>query len=156
MKLTAAERKAKRAYKKMHKQHKKELKKLVKIDAEWDWGFLHDLVITKPNDTEINSAFEAAMADDLLASSAEANFILPTTRNGVSISWKLEESDYAYIKGTRVYVTRPKAGSNDEVLKFTAIVYKNRALINKKVQKGLNNIVHESFEIDEPLVGWED
>ncbi len=47
MKLTPEERKAKRAYKKMHKQHKKELKKLVKIDAEWDWGFLHDLVITK-------------------------------------------------------------------------------------------------------------
>ena len=83
-------------------------------------SFKHTLVITKPNDTEINSAFETAMADDLLASSAEANFILPTTRHGVSISWELEESDYAYIKGTRVYVTRPKAGSNDEVLKFTA------------------------------------
>lgn len=36
-----------RAYKKMHKQHKKELKKLIKVDAEWDWCFLHDLVITK-------------------------------------------------------------------------------------------------------------
>jgi hypothetical protein len=47
MKLTLEERKAKKAYKKMHKQHKKELKKLVKVDAEWDWGFLHDLVITK-------------------------------------------------------------------------------------------------------------
>ena len=35
------------AYKKMHKQHKKELKKLIKVDAEWDWCFLHDLVITK-------------------------------------------------------------------------------------------------------------
>ena len=47
MKLTAEERKAKRAYKKMHKQHKKELIKLAKADYEWDWGFLHDLVITK-------------------------------------------------------------------------------------------------------------
>ena len=36
-----------KAYKKMHKQHKKELKKLVKVDAEWDWSFLHDLVMTK-------------------------------------------------------------------------------------------------------------
>ena len=36
-----------RAYKKMHKQHKKDLKKLIKVDAEWDWSFLHDFVITK-------------------------------------------------------------------------------------------------------------
>ena len=47
MKPTAEERRAKRAYKKMHKQHKKELIKLAKADYEWDWGFLHDLVITK-------------------------------------------------------------------------------------------------------------
>ena len=36
-----------KAYKKMHKQHKKDLKKLIKVDAEWDWYFLHDLVIAK-------------------------------------------------------------------------------------------------------------
>ena len=48
MKLTVEERRAKRAYKKLHKQHKKELVKLAKTDYEWDWGFLHDLVITKP------------------------------------------------------------------------------------------------------------
>ena len=36
-----------RAYKKMYRKHQKELKKLVKADAEWDWSFLHDFVITK-------------------------------------------------------------------------------------------------------------
>ena len=36
-----------RAYKKMHNKHQKELKKLIKADAEWDWCFLHELVITK-------------------------------------------------------------------------------------------------------------
>lgn len=44
-----------------------------------------------------------------------------------------------------------------QVLKFTAIVYRNRAIINKKVKNGLNNIVHESYvEFDEMLIGWED
>ena len=36
-----------RAYNKMHRKHRKELIKLAKEDAEWDWEFLHDLVITK-------------------------------------------------------------------------------------------------------------
>ena len=36
-----------RAYDKMHRKHRKELIKLVKEDAEWDWCFLHDLVMTK-------------------------------------------------------------------------------------------------------------
>ena len=36
-----------RAYNKMHRKHRKELIKLAKADAEWDWRFLHDLVITK-------------------------------------------------------------------------------------------------------------
>lgn len=36
-----------RAYDKMHRKHRKELIKLAKEDAEWDWCFLHDLVLTK-------------------------------------------------------------------------------------------------------------
>lgn len=36
-----------RAYNKMHRKHRKELVKMAKEDAEWDWGFMHDLVITK-------------------------------------------------------------------------------------------------------------
>lgn len=36
-----------RAYLKMHRKHRKELIKLAKEDTEWDWEFLHDLVITK-------------------------------------------------------------------------------------------------------------
>ena len=43
-----------------------------------------------------------------------------------------------------------------QVLKFASIVYRNRKIINKKVYNGLNNIVHESFEYDEPLWKWED
>lgn len=36
-----------RAYRKMHRRHRRELIKLAKEDAEWDWEFLHTLVITK-------------------------------------------------------------------------------------------------------------
>ena len=39
--------KEKKLYYKMHGRHRKELIKLVKKDAEWDYGFLHTLVITK-------------------------------------------------------------------------------------------------------------
>lgn len=39
--------KEKKLYYKMHRRHRKELIKLVKKDAEWDYGFLHTLVITK-------------------------------------------------------------------------------------------------------------
>ena len=36
-----------RAYNKMHRKHRRELIKLAKEDAEWDWEFLHTLVLTK-------------------------------------------------------------------------------------------------------------
>lgn len=36
-----------RAYRKMHRKHKRELIKLAKEDAEWDWSYLHTLVVTK-------------------------------------------------------------------------------------------------------------
>lgn len=39
--------KSTRAYRKMHLKHKRELVKLAKEDAEWDWSYLHTLVITK-------------------------------------------------------------------------------------------------------------
>ena len=36
-----------REYKKMHRKHRKEMMRLAKNDAEWDWDFLHNIVITK-------------------------------------------------------------------------------------------------------------
>ena len=36
-----------RAFYKMHRRHRKELIKLAKEDGEWDWCYLHDLVMTK-------------------------------------------------------------------------------------------------------------
>ena len=38
-----------------------------------------------------------------------------------------------------------------KTLKFVARIYKNRKIINKQVWKGLNNIVHEDYELDEEL-----
>ena len=39
--------KEKHAYYKMQRKHRKELIKLVKEDRDWDWEYLHVLVITK-------------------------------------------------------------------------------------------------------------
>ena len=36
-----------KAYKKMHAQHRKELIALAKEDREWDYDYLHDIVMTK-------------------------------------------------------------------------------------------------------------
>ena len=36
-----------RAYRKMYRRHRRELIKLAKKDAEWDWEFLHTLVMAK-------------------------------------------------------------------------------------------------------------
>jgi hypothetical protein len=37
--------KEQRAYNKMHRKHRKELVKLAKETGEWDWSWLHDMVI---------------------------------------------------------------------------------------------------------------
>lgn len=36
-----------REYRKMYRRHRKAMIKLAKEDQDWDWCFLHDLVITK-------------------------------------------------------------------------------------------------------------
>lgn len=41
------DRKEKQAYRKMQRRHIKELIKLAKKDRDWDWYYLHELVITK-------------------------------------------------------------------------------------------------------------
>jgi hypothetical protein len=41
------DKKEKRAYRKMYKKHRKEMIRLAKEDRDFDWGYLHDLVITK-------------------------------------------------------------------------------------------------------------
>lgn len=41
------DRKEKHAYRKMYKKHRKEMIKLAKEDRDFDWSYLHELVITK-------------------------------------------------------------------------------------------------------------
>ena len=103
-----------------------DLKKLVKVGThELTFTYekktiTHTLTITKPSSDEIENVINAVASDDLIEGVASENFALPQTRNGVKISWVIEENDYAYIQGTRVYVTRPKAGSSDATVKLTA------------------------------------
>ena len=39
--------KERKAYRKMHSQHRKELIEIAKEDREWDYDYLHDIVMTK-------------------------------------------------------------------------------------------------------------
>jgi hypothetical protein len=41
------DKKEKRAYRKMYRKHRKEMIRLAKEDRDFDWSYLHDLVITK-------------------------------------------------------------------------------------------------------------
>lgn len=41
------DRKEKSAYRKMYKKHRKEMIRLAKEDKDFDWSYLHDLVIAK-------------------------------------------------------------------------------------------------------------
>lgn len=41
------DKKEKRAYRKMYRKHRKEMIRLAKKDRDFDWSYLHDLVITK-------------------------------------------------------------------------------------------------------------
>jgi hypothetical protein len=41
------DRKEKRAYRKMYRKHRKEMIRSAKEDRDFDWSYLHDLVITK-------------------------------------------------------------------------------------------------------------
>ena len=39
--------KERKAYRKMHAQHRKEMIEMAKEDREWDYDYLHDIVMTK-------------------------------------------------------------------------------------------------------------
>lgn len=41
------DKKEKRVYRKMYRKHRKEMIRLAKEDKDFDWSYLHDLVITK-------------------------------------------------------------------------------------------------------------
>ncbi|MBR2891238.1 MAG: endonuclease [Bacilli bacterium] len=80
---------------------------------------VHELVITEPSGEEIENLFTAAMRDDLIASTATDYFVLPQTYRDINISWE-SQSEYIKIQGTRALVTRPAAGSSDEVAVLVA------------------------------------
>ena len=127
-----------------------DLKKLVKVGThELTFTYekktiTHTLTITKPSSDEIENVIKAVASDDLIEGVASENFALPQTRSGVKISWIIEENDYAYIQGTRVYVTRPKAGSSDATVKLTATFTYYEEILDKV------------YEVIIPAVGMEE
>ena len=82
-------------------------------------SFEYVVNITYPTTEELQKTMDIALNAELLPESATENFTLPSVTGSVNISWEVE-SDYVNIKGTKAEVTRPSAGSEDAVAKFTA------------------------------------
>jgi len=75
-----------REYRKMHRQHRKELMQLVKNDFEWDWEYLHNLVITK-----VRHMYEYYSAGNNIYQSEESlNKVLYTLKHVLDLQDKLD------------------------------------------------------------------
>ena len=73
-----------RAYRKMHRKHRKELIKLAKEDREWDWGYFHDIVMTK-----IRHMYEYYEAGNNVWQSEESlNKVLSTLKEVIDLDKK--------------------------------------------------------------------
>ena len=133
-----------KAYKKMHKKHKKELVKLAKADYEWDWGFLHELVITK-----IRHMYEYYKAGNHVFQSNET--LLPLIDELKHILDLQNELDHLYDNVPKPQITRNESGSltvtyNDEVSSILNNVFERKIEIYKEIYT----------YIGENLLGWWD
>lgn len=96
--------KEKRAYNKMHRKHRKELIKMAKEDAEWDWEFLHDLVMTK-----IRHMYEYYKAGNNVWQVDET--LLPTIDELKHVLDLQEELDHLFDNKPRPEMTKNENGS---------------------------------------------
>lgn len=120
-----------RAYKKMHKKHKKELKKLIKVDAEWDWYFLHNLVITK-----IRHMYEYYTAGNNVWQSDET--LLPTIDELKHVLDLQDELDHLFDHILRPEMTTNENGSltitwNDTAKEMSDKAYKREDEIYEEI-----------------------
>lgn len=93
-----------RAYNKMHRKHRKELIKLAKADAEWDWCFLHDLIMTK-----IRHMYEYYSAGNCVWQSDET--LLPTIDELKYVLDLQDELEHLFDNKPRPEMTRNENGS---------------------------------------------
>ena len=84
-----------RAFYKMHRRHRKELIKLAKEDGEWDWCYLHDLVMTK-----IRHMYEYYSAGNNVWQSEESlNKVLSTLKEVIDLDKEWDDLwEKCYVK----------------------------------------------------------
>jgi hypothetical protein len=77
-----------RAYHKMHRKHRRELMKLAKEDREYDWSYLHDIVMTK-----IRHMYEYYEAGNNVWQSEESlNKVLSTLKEVIDLDKKWDDA----------------------------------------------------------------
>jgi hypothetical protein len=77
-----------REYTKMYKRHRKTMIKLAKADRDWDYGYLHDLVVAK-----IKHMYEYYCAGNNIFQSEESlNHILETLAHTIDLAERLNNA----------------------------------------------------------------
>lgn len=77
-----------REYTKMYKKHRKTMIKLAKEDRDWDYGFMHDLVVTK-----IKHMYEYYCAGNNVWQSEESlKQVLDTLAYAIDLAEKLDNA----------------------------------------------------------------
>lgn len=83
-----------REYYKMYKRHRKVMIKLAKEDRDFDYGFLHDLVVTK-----IKHMYEYYSAGNNVCQSEETyNKVLETLKHAIDLADKID-CGHIYVEG---------------------------------------------------------
>ena len=133
-----------RAYRKMHRRHRKELIKLAKADAEWDWTYLHDIVIAK-----IRHMYEYYKAGNNVWQSDET--LLPTIDELKHVLDLQEELDNVFKD-----VPAPEMTKNDD--KSLTFTWSEEAKqLSDKAYKRHDELYEEIYSyIGKHLQGWWD
>lgn len=75
-----------REYRKMYKRHRKTMIKLAKEDNDWDYGFMHNIVVTK-----IKHMYEYySDGNNIFLSEESLNEILKTLKHAIDLADQLE------------------------------------------------------------------
>lgn len=78
-----------REYNKMYRKHRKTMIKLAKEDRDWDYGFLHDLVVTK-----IKHMHEYyTSGNNMLQSEETLSEILETLQCAIDLADKIDNAN---------------------------------------------------------------
>ncbi len=101
-----------REYRKMHRQHRKELIQLAKNDFEWDWEYLHNIVITK-----IRHMYEYYSAGNNICQSEESlNRVLYTLKHVLDLQ---DELDTLWEENNQCEATRETINEYTHVVRIS-------------------------------------